>query len=143
MKKEEWDTMIDTEQLVKMIKEQGVEYFTKDKKQKVKVGLYLEYLMEQRHITRKEMISKLNVDESYGRKLFGGQRTPTRKILIQSAFILGLNLEETQRILEIGQKARLYPRIRYDAAIIYGLEKKLTLDKMNSFLEEIGETALL
>lgn len=143
MKKEELDAMIETEQIVKMIKEQGAEYFAKEKKQKVKVGLYLEYLMEQKNITRKEMISKLNLEESYGRKLFGGQRTPTRKILIQSAFILGLNMEETQRILEIGQRPRLYPRVRYDAAIIYGLEKKMTLDEMNSFLEEIGEKPLL
>lgn len=143
MKKEDWDAMIDTEQIMKRIKEEGAEYFSKDKKNKIKVGLYLEYLMEQRKITRKEMISRLNLDESYGRKLLGGQRVPTRKILLQSAFILGLNLEETQRILEIGQKPRLYPRVRYDAAIIYGLEKRLTLDEMNSFLEKIGEELLL
>ena len=65
------------------------------------------------------------------------------KILLQCAFLLSLNLADTQRLLDIGQKPRLYPRIRYDAAIIYGLEEKMTLEEMNAFLEEIHEDVLL
>ena len=65
------------------------------------------------------------------------------KILLQCAFLLSLDLSDTQRLLDIGQKPRLYPRVRYDAAIIYGLEEKMTLDQMNSFLDEIGEETLL
>ena len=75
--------------------------------------------------------------------MLGGQRVPTRKILLQCAFILGLNLEETQRLLEIGQKPRLYPRIRFDAAIIHGIKKKMSLDEVNAFLEEIGEDSII
>ena len=86
---------------------------------------------------------ELHMEESYARKLFGGQRIPTRKILLQCAFLLSLDLSDTQRLLDIGQKPRLYPRVRYDAAIIYGLEEKMTLEEMNSFLDEIGEEILL
>ena len=86
---------------------------------------------------------KLNLEESYGRKLFGGQRTPTRKFLIQCGILLGLSLEEMQKLLDVGGKARLYHRVRYDAAIIYGIEKKMTLEEMNSFMEEIGEEPIL
>ena len=57
--------------------------------------------------------------------------------------LLSLDLSDTQRLLDIGQKPRLYPRVRYDAAIIYGLEEKMTLEEMNSFLDEIGEEVLL
>lgn len=53
------------------------------------------------------------------------------------------SIETMQRLLDIGQKPRLYPRVRYDAAIIYGLEEKMTLEEMNSFLDEIGEEILL
>ena len=59
------------------------------------------------------------------------------------AFRKRLNLSDTQRLLDIGQKPRLYPRVRYDAAIIYGLEEKMTLEQMNSFLDEIEEETLL
>ena len=141
--KEVWDEMIETDEILGMIKKDGEDYFYKEGKQRINVGIYLESLMEERGITRKEMVRKLNLEESYGRKVFGGQRIPTRKMLLQSAFILSLDLKETQRLLEIGQKTRLYPRIRYDAALIHGIEKKMSLEEVNTFLEEIGEEPLL
>lgn len=141
--KEVWDEMIETDEILGMIKKDGEDYFYKEGKQRINVGIYLESLMEERGITRKEMVRKLNLEESYGRKVFGGQRIPTRKMLLQSAFILSLDLKETQRLLEIGQKTRLYPRIRYDAALIHGIEKKMSLEEVNAFLEEIGEEPLL
>ena len=135
--------MKETEEILGLIKEEGAAYFTKDRGGKVEVGLYLEKLIEEHGMKKKEVVRKLNLEESYARKLFGGQRIPTRKILLQCAFLLSLNLADTQRLLDIGQKPRLYPRIRYDAAIIYGLEEKMTLEEMNAFLEEIHEDVLL
>lgn len=135
--------MKETDEILGLIKEEGAAYFTKDRGDKVEVGLYLERLIEEHGMKKKEVVRKLNLEESYARKLFGGQRIPTRKILLQCAFLLSLNLADTQRLLDIGQKPRLYPRIRYDAAIIYGLEEKMTLEEMNAFLEEIHEDVLL
>ena len=135
--------MKETDEILGLIKEEGAAYFTKDRGGKVEVGLYLEKLIEEHGLKKKEVVRKLNLEESYARKLFGGQRIPTRKILLQCAFLLSLNLADTQRLLDIGQKPRLYPRIRYDAAIIYGLEEKMTLEEMNAFLEEIHEDVLL
>lgn len=137
-----WDEMIKTEEIIGMIKKDGAEYFAKEPKYRINAGIYLERLIEERGFTKKDIIRKLNLDESYGRKIFGGQRTPTRKILLQCAFLLSLNLEETQRLLDVGQKPRLYPRVRYDAAIIHGLEKEMNLEQMNVFLEEIGENPI-
>lgn len=142
-KREVWDEMIETEEIMGMIKQDGPAYFSKERNHKIEVGIYLEQLMEERGITRKDVVRRLNLEESYGRKLFGGQRLPTRKILLQCAFLLCLSLDETQRLLEIGQKARLYPRIRFDAAVIYGIENKMNLEQMNTFLEEVGEEPLL
>lgn len=142
-KREVWDEMIETDEIMGKIEKDGAEYFSREKNTKIEVGIYLEQLMEERNVTRKDLFRKLNLEESYGRKLLGGQRVPTRKILLQCAFILGLNLEETQRLLEIGQKPRLYPRIRFDAAIIHGIKKKMSLDEVNAFLEEIGEDSII
>ena len=142
-KRKVWGEMLDTDEILGMIKKEGSEYFAKDRKTKVDVGIYLEQLIEKHGFTKKDFVRKLNLEESYGRKIFGGQRVPTRKILLQCAFLLSLDLEETQRLLEIGQKSRLYPRVRFDAAIIHGIEKKLNLEEINAFLEEIGEDSLL
>lgn len=144
-KREVWDEMIETDKILGMIRQKGVGYFSvsSEGKSKIEVGIYLEQLMEEKGVTRKEMVRKLNLDESYGRKLFGGQRIPTRKILLQCAFLLKLNLKDTQRLLEIGCKPRLYPRVRRDAALIHGIEKNMTLEEVNIFLEEIGEETLV
>ena len=123
--------MKETEEIMGMIKEEGAAYFARERGNKVEVGLYLEHIIEERGMKKKDIVRKLNLEESYARKLFGGQRIPTRKILLQCAFLLSLNLSDTQRLLDIGQKPRLYPRVRYDAAIIYGLEEKMTLEEMN------------
>lgn len=135
--------MKETDKIINMIKEEGIDFFWSKGKYKINVGVYLEHLMEERGITRKELIYRLNLDESYGRKILGGQRIPTRKILLQCGILFGLKLEELQRLLDIGGKARLYPRERYDAALIYGIEKGMTLEEMNNFLEEIGEEPIL
>lgn len=135
--------MRDTDEILGMIKKEGLDFFLNKGKYKINVGIYLEHLMEERGVSRKDVVYKLNLEESYGRKLFGGQRTPTRKFLIQCGILLGLSLEEMQKLLDVGGKARLYPRVRYDAAIIYGIEKKMTLEEMNSFMEEIGEESIL
>lgn len=135
--------MKETEEIMGMIKEEGAAYFARERGNKVEVGLYLEHIVEERGMKKKDIVRKLNLEESYARKLFGGRRIPTRKILLQCAFLLSLDLSDTQRLLDIGQKPRLYPRVRYDAAIIYGLEEKMTLEEMNSFLDEIGEEVLL
>ena len=105
--------MKETDEIMGMIKEEGAAYFARERGNKVEVGLYLEHLIEERGMKKKDIVRKLNLEESYARKLFGGQRIPTRKILLQCAFLLSLNLADTQRLLDIGQKPRLYPRVRY------------------------------
>lgn len=45
-------------------------------------------------------------------------------------------------MLSIAQRAQLYPRNRFDAAIIFALEHEMTLEETNALLEEIGEELL-
>ena len=80
--------MKETEEIMGMIKEEGAAYFARERGNKVEVGLYLEHIIEERGMKKKDIVRKLNLEESYARKLFGGQRIPTRKILLQCAFLL-------------------------------------------------------
>lgn len=98
--------MKETEEIMGMIKEEGAAYFARERGNKVEVGLYLEHIIEERGMKKKDIVRKLNLEESYARKLFGGQRIPTRKILLQCAFLLSLDLSDTQRLLDIGQKPK-------------------------------------
>ena len=80
--------MKETEEIMGMIKEEGAAYFARERGNKVEVGLYLEHIIEERGMKKKDIVRKLNLEESYARKLFGGQRIPTRKILLRFSFLL-------------------------------------------------------
>ena len=53
-----------------MIKEEGAAYFARERGNKVEVGLYLEHIIEERGMKKKDIVRKLNLEESYARKLF-------------------------------------------------------------------------
>ena len=80
--------------------------------------------------------------ESYFYRIFNGERKPTRDKLLRAVISMELNVDEIQDILRIYGLAPLYPRHYRDAAIIYGISKKMNVMELNLFLDEIGENPL-
>ncbi len=132
-----------TEDLLKQIRELNIDEFKKeDNFDKIGIGDYLSNLLTSHELQPKDIIINLNMDRSYTYQILGGRRNPTRNFLLRIAIFLKLPLEETQRMLSIAQRAQLYPRNRFDAAIIFALEHEMTLEETNALLEEIGEELL-
>ncbi len=132
-----------TEDLLKQIRELNIDEFKKeDNFDKIGIGDYLSNLLTSHDLQPKDIIINLNMDRSYTYQILGGRRNPTRNFLLRIAIFLKLPLEETQRMLSIAQRAQLYPRNRFDAAIIFALEHEMTLEETNALLEEIGEELL-
>ncbi len=100
-------------------------------------------LLKAHDYTPSELILKVNLSKSFVYQILNGTRVPGRDILIRISLAVGLDLDETQRLLAVARRGRLYPRIRRDAAIIFCLSRKRTLDQANDLLEEIGEKTLL
>lgn len=98
-------------------------------------AIYLCGLLAERGMTTRDAISALGLDRTYGYQLFNGTRRPTRIVLIRLAVLLGLDLSDANRLLQIGGKQPLYPRIQEDAAAIFALEKRLPLDQLDALLE--------
>lgn len=132
-----------TEDLLKQIRELNIDEFKKeDNFDKIGIGDYLSNLLTSHDLQPKDIIINLNMDRSYTYQILGGRRNPTRNFLLRIAIFLKLPLEETQRMLSIAQRAQLYPRNRFDAAIIFALEHEMALEETNALLEEIGEELL-
>lgn len=91
------------------------------------IQYYLADLLKEHDISSAEFIRQMNLERSYGYQILNGNRKPSREILIQTAILFGLDLEETQRLLKIGRRSVLYPRIREDAIAFYSIEKGLSL----------------
>lgn len=53
--------MKETEEIMGMIKEEGAAYFARERGNKVEVGLYLEHIIEERGMKKKDIVRKLNL----------------------------------------------------------------------------------
>ncbi len=104
---------------------------------------HLRTLMSKRNITSSELIRRADISKTYVYQCLNGERLPGRDIALRMAFILKLDVKETQRFLTLAQKSVLYPKRRRDAAILFCIQKKFLLDETNSFLKDLGEKDLL
>lgn len=100
-----------------------------------KLCYYLADLLYSHGMTSAEYIAIMNLDRSYGYQLLNGRRNPSRELLIRTAILLKQNLEETQRLLKIGNREVLYPRVRKDAIAIFAIEKGLSLPEYQELID--------
>lgn len=135
--------MKSTDELMNLIKKARREEFVDSfKDEGMDVGGVMKDILAGKGIDVKRAIDMLLLEPSYGYQIFNGRRKPTRVILLRFAVIFGLALDETQQLLKIGQKQELYPRIRFDAAIIYGIEHHYGIEEVEDLLSEVGEKSL-
>ena len=103
----------------------------------------LSRLLEERGWRAADAIRACYLERSYGYQMFNGTRPPTRNFLLRLALALELGEEEAQRLLRRAGRVELYPRSRYDAAVLYGLTHHLTLEETDELLLSLGEEGLL
>lgn len=89
-----------------------------------------------------QVIKQSGIERTYGHQLFNGTRKPSRDKVIQLAFGLKLDLDGTQRLLQIAQKSPLYPKIKRDAAIMYCINHHKDIIETQSVLHSL-ELSLL
>ena len=136
--------MIDmnTDQILNALKDREefpAEYFSDEN---VNIVEYLSDLLNTHKMTIKELIPKLGYERSYIYQMFNGTRVPTRVFVLRLSIVLGLDYEETQRTLYVTRNTLLYPKIKFDAAIIYALERHFDEPKLEELLTEVGEKSL-
>ncbi len=103
---------------------------------------HLEMLCRERNIIREHVIGRAGIERGFGHQLFRGSRKPSRDNVLRLAFGFGLDVEETQTLLRVARRAPLYPRIKRDAAIIYGLAHHNTIIEIQTSLNDLGLTVL-
>lgn len=135
--------MKSTNELMNLIKKaQRQEFVESIKEESMDVSEMMKSILTEKKIEIKRAIDMLLLEPSYGYQIFNGRRKPTRVILLRFAVIFGLTLDETQQLLKMGQKQELYPKIRFDAAIIYGIEHRYSIEEVEDLLSEVGEKSL-
>ena len=100
---------------------------------------YLEILINEKKLKKSEVIKKSNLDKNYAYQIFNGTKTnPSRDKMLMLAIGMGLNLEETRKLLKICQLSDLYVRDPRDSIIIFSLDKGATLMETNEKLHDFS-----
>lgn len=103
---------------------------------------YIAQMCLERGEPREYAIRRAGIERSYGYQLFNGTRKPSRDKAIQLAIGFGLDLKQTQDLLKISRQSPLNPRIKRDAAILYGIMHGLNIDELQKLLKSFGMTTL-
>ena len=88
------------------------------------------------------VIEQSQIERTYGHQLFNGTRRPSRDKVLQLAIGMGLNVEETQKLLRAAGKSPLYPRLRRDAVILFGIRKSFSIIDVQEALAKYRLTTL-
>lgn len=135
--------MKSTEELLNLLQNLDIEEFKKeDSFQNINISTYLNDLLNEHGLQAKDVILKLNMERSYAYQILNGRRNPTRNFLIRIAFLCQLSVDETQKLLTAGNRPILYPRNRFDAAVLYCIQHRLSEEELNELLIDIGEEML-
>jgi len=103
---------------------------------------YLEMLCQEQNMVREHVIGRAGIERGFGHQLFRGSRKPSRDNVLRLAFGFGLDVQETQALLRAARRTPLYPRIKRDAAILYGLAHHNTIMEIQASLNDLRLTML-
>ena len=109
----------------------------------VPLGEYLEKLLAEKNLTKKEVIERSDLNREYVYHIFSGlKKNPSRPKILAIAIAMELDLDEIQYLLRYAGFGLLYPRNQWDAIIISAVEQKFTVAQTNELLYRLGEKTL-
>ena len=105
---------------------------------------YLGQLLEEKGLTKAEVVRRSNLDQVYGYHIFSGyKKNPAKEKVLALALALGLSPEEAQRLLYYAGAKQLYVRDPWDSVIWYALEHGLSVGEANDLLVRLNMGRLL
>ena len=106
------------------------------------VSELLNHLFEEKNISKAALAKKAGMSEIYLHQIVAGRRNPSRNRLLCLCYGLEASVEETQELLKLCGMAQLYPKLKRDTIIYYGLLHKLSLFEINDKLFDENEETL-
>ena len=97
---------------------------------------------ERTDLSKAALARKAGMSEVYLHQVFAGRRNPSRDRLLCLCVGLESSLEEAQQLLKLASYAPLYPRLKRDAIISYGIVHHMALGEINDKLFTENEKTL-
>ncbi len=100
---------------------------------------YLDKLLQEKKLSKAEVIKASGLNQVYGYHIFAGSRKPSRNKVLAFALAMGLGHKEAQYLLQYAGVTNLYVRNKRDSVVIFALNKKLGVIAANQILFDLGE----
>ena len=95
---------------------------------------YLCDIIESKNLSKSDIIKKSDINEIYGYQIFSGKRTPSRNKLLCICIGADFSLEETNETLKVAGFSPLFPKIKRDSIIIFGIQNQHQIWEINESL---------
>ena len=102
----------------------------------------LNQLFQRKNISKAALAKQAGMSEIYLHQIFAGRRNPSRNRLLCLCYGLEASVDETQEMLRLCGMAQLYPKVKRDAIIYYGLLHGVGLFEINDRLFDEDEETL-
>lgn len=100
-------------------------------------------LLEEKQLSKAEVIRKSELNENYAYQLFSGLKSsPKRDKLICLSIGMGLTVNETNSLLKVAGLSPLYPRVKRDSIIIINMNAQKSVVEINEALFEENENTI-
>lgn len=108
----------------------------------IKLYEYFEKIFKEKNLKKSTVIKNADLDRTYAYEILRGDKKPSRNKILQICIGANLSLEETNKALKIGDCGELYPKILRDSILIFAINKKLDIIKVNDLLYSYNELSL-
>ncbi len=98
----------------------------------------LQSLLEEKGLTKAQVIKRAELSEVYAYQIFSGLRVPERKKLLALAIGMELQLDKVQALLKSAGYSPLYVKLPFDSIVLYGICHRLSVVQTNELLYEYG-----
>ena len=103
---------------------------------------HFEKIFKEKNLKKSTVIKNADLDRTYAYEILRGDKKPSRNKILQICIGANLSLEETNKALKIGDCGELYPKILRDSILIFAINKKLDIIKVNDLLYSYNELSL-
>ena len=104
---------------------------------------YLKHLLNDKHLTRAQVIRDSQLDEGYANHIFGGRKNPSREKIFALALAMKLSSKETDYLLYYSGHEKLYARNERDDVIAFALDNHKSVLETNDLLTDLKMSPLI
>lgn len=99
-----------------------------------KLFKYLQEKLDEKGLSKSDVIKKSEINEIYGYQILSGKRFPSRNKLLCICIGAEFSVEETNEVLRVAEFSPLYPKLKRDSVIIFCIKNRYPIWRINEEL---------